>query len=93
MAEYKAQGEEHKLTLSNQEQLDISGVVRVESFNPEEVVLETNCGLVQIKGAKLDVKNVNLEQGLMDIAGIVTEIRYCGEKTLGKRGLIDKLFR
>lgn len=93
MAEYKAQGGEHKLTLLNQEQLDVSGVVRVESFNPEEVVLETNCGLIQIKGAKLDVKNVNLELGVMDLVGIVSEIRYCREKTQGRRSVFAKLFR
>ncbi|MDD2281793.1 MAG: YabP/YqfC family sporulation protein, partial [Eubacteriales bacterium] len=63
MAESKIPGTEHKLVLLNQEQMDLSGISRVESFNPEEILLETSLGLLTIKGEGLDMHNLNLERG------------------------------
>ncbi|HBI55968.1 MAG TPA: sporulation protein YabP, partial [Firmicutes bacterium] len=57
MAESKIPGTEHKLVLLNQEQMDLSGISRVESFNPEEILLETSLGLLTIKGEGLDMHN------------------------------------
>lgn len=93
MAESKAPGTEHKLVLLNQEQMELSGVTRVESFNPEDIILETSHGLLNIKGEGLDMHNLNLEQGEVVILGLVTEIRYSGESSTHKRGFFDKLFK
>ncbi|HCX77999.1 MAG TPA: sporulation protein YabP [Firmicutes bacterium] len=92
MAESKIPGTEHKLVLLNQEQMDLSGISRVESFNPEEILLETSLGLLTIKGEGLDMHNLNLERGVVEIAGLVTEIRY-SERTAGKRSILEKIFR
>ncbi|MDD3072802.1 MAG: sporulation protein YabP [Eubacteriales bacterium] len=92
MAESKIPGTEHKLVLLNQEQMDLSGISRVESFNPEEILLETSLGLLTIKGEGLDMHNLNLERGEVEIAGLVTEIRY-SERTAGKRSILEKIFR
>ncbi len=92
MAESKIPGAEHKLVLLNQEQMDLSGISRVESFNPEEILLETSLGLLTIKGEGLDMHNLNLERGVVEIAGLVTEIRY-SERTAGKRSILEKIFR
>ncbi|HBS93298.1 MAG TPA: sporulation protein YabP, partial [Firmicutes bacterium] len=69
-----------------------SGISRVESFNPEEILLETSLGLLTIKGEGLDMHNLNLERGVVEIAGLVTEIRY-SERTAGKRSILEKIFR
>ncbi|MDD4657862.1 MAG: sporulation protein YabP [Eubacteriales bacterium] len=93
MADSKMSGTEHKLVLLNQEQMDLIGVSRVESFNPEEILLETSHGLLNIKGEGLDMKNLNLERGVVEIVGLVTEIRYSGEKSAGRRSILDKIFK
>lgn len=93
MAANKESGAGQRLVLLNQEQLELNGVARVESFNPEEILLETGHGLLCIKGEGLDMKNLNLEQGLVEIVGLVTEIRYSGEKDFSKRSFLKKLFR
>lgn len=93
MADSKVSGTEHKLALLNQEQMDITGVSRIESFNPEEILLETSHGLLMIKGEGLDMQNLNLERGVVEIVGLVTEIRYSGERAAGKRSILDKIFK
>lgn len=93
MVESKLSGAEHRLSLNNQEQMHLTGVSRVESFNPEEIVLETSQGLLNIKGEGLDMRNLNLEQGVVDIVGLITEIRYSGERTAGRRSLLEKIFK
>lgn len=86
---------DHKLVLHNQEQMDLTGISRVESFNPEEILVETDAGLIAIKGEDLDMRNLNLEQGIVEIFGLVTDIIYTGEKAGGKgrKGFFERIFK
>jgi sporulation protein YabP len=86
---------DHRLVLINQEQMELTGVSRIESFNPEEILLETETGLMTIKGDALDIRNLNLEQKRVEIVGLITEIAYTGEKTggIGKKGLLERIFK
>lgn len=94
MAESKMSIKDHKLVLINQEQMELTGIARVESFNPEEILLETDAGLLAIKGEDLDIRNLNLEQSLVEIVGLITEIIYTGEKAAGNRkGFLERMFR
>lgn len=95
MTDSKITARDHKLVLINQEQMELTGISRVESFNPAEILLETDMGLVAIKGEDLDIRNLNLEQSLVEIVGLVTEIIYTGEKAagLGKKGLWERIFK
>lgn len=93
MAESRTAGAEHKLTLLNQEQMELTGVSRVESFNPEEISLEIDNGLLSIKGEGLDMHNLNLERGVVEVVGLVTEIRYSAEKAARRRGILEKIFK
>lgn len=93
MAENKTQ--DHKLVLTNQEQMELTGIIRVESFNPEEIVLETDCGVLAIKGEELDINNLNLENRLVEIAGHITEIIYTGQDSVGqgRKGWLERIFK
>ena len=87
MADKVISNNEHKLVLINKEQMDLTGIIRVESFNPDEIVLSTSMGLITIKGKELDMHNLNLEQSVVEVVGLVTEILYSGEKTAGRRSI------
>lgn len=86
---------EHRVTIDNRENMEISGVIHVDSFDSEEIVLETDMGLLAVRGEDLDIKQLNLEQGKLSIQGFVLELAYSAEKGLkGKgKGLIGRLFR
>jgi len=78
----------------NRKLLEISGVVNVESFDSEEFLLETECGFLNIPGQNLHIKNLNLEQGLVAIEGIVNSLGYLESNSQDKsKGFLGKLFK
>lgn len=92
MVEPKVKRQEIKML--NRKILEISGVLNVESFDAEEFLLETECGFLTIKGQNLHIKNLNLEQGLVAIEGLVSELAYADAASQSKaKGLLGKLFK
>ena len=51
----------HKISLSNRRNLSIGGVVDVLSFDVKEVLLETELGMLMIKGADLHISRLTLD--------------------------------
>ncbi len=91
MEQVKTKRQEIKML--NRKVLEISGVLNVESFDNEEFLLETECGFLMIKGKNLHIKNLNLEQGLVAIEGIVSELVYLESGGQKSKGLLGKLFK
>ena len=88
----KAKRQEVKML--NRKLLELTGVLSVDSFDSEEFLLETECGYLTIKGQNLHIKNLNLEQGLVAIEGLVGELAYLDGNVQGKsKGLLGKLFK
>ncbi|MNO90894.1 Spore protein YabP [compost metagenome] len=87
-------GKRQELHLMHRKLLDITGVLNVESFDSEEFLLQTEMGHLTIRGQNLHIKNLNLEQGLVSIEGLVNSLSYLdpGSHSSGK-GLLGKLFR
>ncbi|MGN0383357.1 MAG: sporulation protein YabP [Eubacterium sp.] len=75
----------HKLTMANRNSLLITGVTDVISFEPEEVMLDTEQGALIIKGEELKVKRLTIEKGEIDIDGHVNQLTY-SEKIGAKKG-------
>ncbi len=83
-----------EIKMLNRKLLEISGVRNVESFDSEEFLLETDLGFLMIKGTNLHIKNLNLEQGLVAIEGMVNELAYVDANSQGKtKGFFGKLFK
>ncbi|MBT9172257.1 MAG: Spore protein YabP [Syntrophomonadaceae bacterium] len=92
---YNKQQGLHRLVINNRETAEISGVLHVDSFDDCEVVLETERGLLAIRGDELRISQLNLERGELSLAGVVTEIAYAEEKRLRERGVsfLGRLFK
>lgn len=52
----------HKLVLNNRKTGLVTGVLDVLSFNLNEILLETEQGMLMVKGTDLHVNRVNLER-------------------------------
>lgn len=86
----------HQLTLKHRESMSIEGVLNVESFDSHEVLLETDQGMMLVRGEDLHIKELNLEGGSLLVDGFVHSIEYSGEgpRKKGKsKGFLGKLFR
>ena len=85
----------HKLTLSNRKSCTITGVTDVLSFDVAEILLETELGMLLIKGQDLHVNRLSLEKGEVDIEGRIDSLTYSDVKTAGKQAesLLGRLFR
>ena len=87
-------GKGHRLVMENREQIALTGVQKVQSFDPKEIVLETNLGILSIKGDLLGIKLLNLEEGMVDLQGHVDALIYHRNTSSGSRqGLLNRIFR
>ena len=93
--EEKQYSKAHKLILSNRRTGTITGVSDVISFDISEVLLETEQGMLMIKGADLHVNRLTLEKGEIDIEGRIDSLAYSDVTSYQKQGesLIGRLFK
>ena len=66
----------HKMTITNRKNGSFTGIVDVISFDMNEVLLETQMGLLHIKGKDLHVNRLNLEKGEVDVEGEISSLVY-----------------
>ena len=86
--------EEHKLVVVDRQTLNISGVLKIESFDTEEFLLKTNMGNLGIKGSNLEIVKLDLLEKKISIKGIINTIVYLENLVKEKKeGLIKKLFK
>lgn len=81
--------------LENREKLSISGVLDVESFDEESVVVETEMGILIIRGEDLHINKLSIDSSELNIEGYITALHYSdtdGGRTKGT-GFWAKMFR
>ena len=85
----------HKLMLTNRRTCTISGVCDLLSFDVKEVILETDQGMLMIKGEDLHVSRLTLDKGEVDIDGKMDSFTYSEVSGYGGKGesLLSKLFK
>ena len=67
MEELNSRAGQHRISLVNREVCAINGVSDVLSFDVGEVLLETEQGMLMIRGSELHVSRLTLEKGEVDI--------------------------
>lgn len=66
----------HKISLINRRSCTLTGVSDVLSFDIHEILLETDQGMLMIKGDDLHVNRLTLEKGEIDIDGRIDSLTY-----------------
>ena len=92
--EEKNVAKSHKLMISNRQSGTFTGVVDVLSFDISEILLETEMGMLHVKGRDLHVNRLNLEKGEVDIQGQIQSLDYSDVpgNVSGKKGMFGRLF-
>ena len=73
----------HRLTLNERQQLSMTGVSEVVSFDDSAVVLRTELGMLVIQGKGLQLKTLSLEGGQVAVDGTVSSLHYEESRTGG----------
>ena len=95
MMEERSAAKSLKIILGNRRTGNFTVVRDVISFDPKEILLETEMGMLQIKGEDLHVSRLTLDKGEVDVQGIVTSMVYSEVENYGKKAenFLGKLFR
>ena len=82
------------LLLENKEVLNVTGVEYVDNFNEEIVVVITSKGRLTIKGEKLNISKLNVDEGRLIVKGVINSLVYSEyEGQREKISLVKKLFK
>lgn len=81
--------------LENREKLNISGVKDVLSFDDQMVIVETELGLLTIKGENLRINKLNIDIAEVTIEGTINSLTYSDVDSISKKGsnLLGKIFK
>ncbi|MGM0877683.1 MAG: sporulation protein YabP [Bacillota bacterium] len=92
---HKVAIQEHDVIMRGRKLLEITGVKQVESFDNEEFLLDTVMGALAIRGQNLQMKNLDVDKGIVSIKGSrIFDVIYLDEQHAEKaKGLFSKLFK
>ncbi len=91
---YNPKTQDHDVVMRGRKTLEITGVKQVESFDNEEFLLETVMGFLSIRGANLQMKNLDVDKGIVSIKGRIYDLAYLDEQNAEKaKGFFSKLFK
>ena len=87
-------GMAHRIVLNNRNQGNLTGILDVISFDENSIVLDTDMGLLTIKGKDLHVNRLSVEKGEVDLSGNIDSIAYSGVNQGGQNeSFLSKLFK
>ena len=82
----------HHILLEEREQLSVSGVEEVESFDENTIVMLTSRGTLVVRGEELHIEKLSLDGGDLRVEGAIDSLTYeDGGRERG--GLFARLFR
>ena len=87
---------QHKIILTDRSSGVLNGVLDILSFDVNEILLETEQGMLMIKGKELHVNRLTLEKGEIDISGRIDSFMYSDVAKKGNKqneSLLGRLFK
>lgn len=83
----------HRLIINDRESVSITGVSDVISFDTDAILVETEMGMLTIKGMDLHVIRLNLEKEELDLDGQIESLEYNDSSSFKSGGSwMSKLF-
>lgn len=82
------------LILENRSKLSISGVLDVLSFDDQVVILETELGLLTVKGENIRINKLSIDTSEVIVEGDISNLSYSDKTTeKNKSSLMSKIFK
>ena len=83
----------HHIILEEREQLSVSGVEAVESFDENTIVMYTSRGTLVVRGEGLHIEKLSLDGGDLRVEGEIDSLSYEDDHRERGGGLLSRLFR
>lgn len=83
------------IIIENREKMSISGVIDVESFNDECVIVDTELGVLVVRGEDLHINKLNLDNSELNIEGDIISCEYSDKEGSRSKGFgfLGKMFK
>lgn len=87
-------GISNTIAMSERKNITITGVKKIESFDNEEFLLNTNLGAMLLSGENLEMVKLDTLDGNVSIKGKINSLTYLDANNKGKEtSLFTKLFK
>ena len=85
----------HSININERNGIYITGVLKIDSFDDEEFLLETNMGYLAIKGENLELIRLDTKDGIVSIKGLVISMSYIEDlkKSNKQSSFFEKVFK
>lgn len=83
------------IVLENREKLNITGIVDVLSFDDQIIIIETELGLLTIKGEDLKINKLSIDTSDFMVDGKVNSLTYSSsDSSISKnKNILSKIFK
>ena len=90
----KLDDKKSNLSLESRRKLSLTGVAEVVNFNDKQITLNTNFGVLNIKGENLKMTKLDVQNGDIIIIGKINSFVYSGgEARQDNESILSKLFK
>lgn len=83
----------HNIEVNDRKSVKVTGVRHVDSYDDKEVLLKTSMGDLIIKGTELNISNLNLEDGNLQVIGLVESFLYVEEAGAKRKNFIKRILK
>ena len=83
----------HNLIMENRAKLRLTGVIDIHSFDDELVLIETQMGILTVKGTELKMNKLNLENNELVVEGKISALVYSDTESIKKGKMLGKIFK
>lgn len=84
----------HELKISERREIFLTGIKKIDSFDNEEFLMESNMGIIHLKGTNLEIIKLDTHDGNVRIKGKITSFTYLdGEGKQTHESFFSKLFK
>ena len=83
----------HNIIIESRRNVTVSGVMDIDSFDDESVILFTELGELTIKGVNLHINKIDVNSGDLTMEGEIDSFSYSENRPQKGGGFFAKLFR
>lgn len=95
MEEILQSTKKHNICIYERKEAVIEGVLKLDSFDKNEFLINTTKGYLHIKGKDLSLGNMDMDKGLLTINGCIDSLMYLLSLSSSqkKESFLKKLFK